>query len=258
MISTSASIESSPVPEALVTTSWDDGPVEDLRLAELLAKHSTPACFYIPRSNPERGVISETEIKHLASQFEVGGHTLRHLPLTSLPYATARSEIHDCKRWLDDLTGRSTLSFCYPCGRFQAVHAREVARAGFTSARTADWMCLALGRDLYRLAPSLHLYPHSRAVHVAHCVRRGHPGGLARYLLRFGAPTGPHRLAEAMLDYIEQHGGVFHLWGHAWEIAERGLWSELEAILASIAARPALTRLDNAALANRARKSGAG
>lgn len=241
------------MPEAFVTTSWDDGSAEDFRIAELLAKYSVPGCFFIPRSNPERSVISEPEIKQLASGFEIGGHTLRHLPLTSLPLSEARREIHDGKRWLDDLTGRATESFCYPCGKFEAVHAREVAAAGFTGARTADWMCLSPGADVYRSAPSLHLYPHSLAVHVAHCLRRGHVRELARHAFSFGAVTRPSRLADAMLDFVEAHGGVFHVWGHGWEIAERGLWGELEAILASIAARPALQRLDNAALTARLR-----
>jgi hypothetical protein len=27
------------------------------------------------------------------------------------------------------------------------------------------------------------------------------------------------------------HGGVFHLWGHSWEIEEKGQWENLEAVL---------------------------
>jgi len=246
------------MPEAFVTTSWDDGSAEDFRIADLLAKYGLPGCFYIPRTNPERSVISEAEIKELASAYEIGGHTLRHLPLTSLPSAEARREIHDGKQWLDQLIGRATQSFCYPCGKFTDEHAREVAAAGFTGARTADWMCLEPTSDVYRIAPSLHMYPHSLPIHVAHCLRRGHHRALGRYLLRFAAPTRPSQLAEAMLDFIEQHGGVFHIWGHGWEIAEHDLWSELELILASIARRPALVPLDNAALTARLRDASVG
>lgn len=237
--------------EALVTTSWDDGPVEDFRLAELLAKYAVPACFYIPKTNPERSVMSEPEIRTLAQSFEVGGHTLSHRPLTSLTLSEARAEIHDGKRWLDDVIGRATESFCYPCGKFNAAHVRAVKAAGFRSARTADWLCLSPSRDPYRIAPSLHLYPHSRAVHVAHAVRRAHGRELLRYLTHFHAPHRPQALGEAMLDFIEEHGGVFHLWGHAWEIEAQGLWGELEGLLASIANRPKLTRLDNAACVDR-------
>lgn len=235
------------MPDAFVTTSWDDGSAEDFRIAELLTKYAIPGCFYVPRTNPERAVISERELRELASAHEIGGHTLRHLPLTSLPLDEARREIQECKHWLDDLTGRATLSFCYPCGKFAAAHVRAVAEAGFTGARTADWMCLAPGPDVYRVAPSLHLYPHSSLIHVAHCLRYRQLRELARYM-RFGALTRPSQLADAMLDYVEEHGGVFHVWGHGWEIAERGLWDELEAILASIARRPRLHRVSNAGL----------
>jgi peptidoglycan/xylan/chitin deacetylase (PgdA/CDA1 family) len=243
--------------EAIVTSSWDDGAIEDLRLADLLAKYGVPGCFYVPRSNPERAVLESAEIKQLAQQFEIGGHTMRHLRLTSLPFAEARAEIHDCKSWLDDLTGRATRSFCYPGGKFQRAHAREVARAGFESARTADWMCLEPGNDPYRIVPSLHLYPHSPVVHVAHCVRRLHFAALGSYLLRFGAAARPSRLAEAMLDHVLAHGGVFHLWGHSWEIAQKGLWDELEEILRAVSVRRALTRVDNAGLALRVRQGSA-
>jgi peptidoglycan-N-acetylglucosamine deacetylase len=241
------------VPEAFITTSWDDGCAEDFRIAELLSKYSVPGCFYVPRSNPERAVISESEIKQLGSGFELGGHTLGHHPLTSLSRDEARREIHDGKRWLDDLTGVATQSFCYPQGKFTGTHARDVADAGFLGARTADWMCLAPGADVYRIAPSLHLYPHTLAVHIAHCLRRGHPRELVRHVVRFGAKTQPSQLADAMLDHIEEYGGVFHLWGHGWEIAESGMWDELATILKSIAGRPALCKLDNAALAARLR-----
>jgi peptidoglycan/xylan/chitin deacetylase (PgdA/CDA1 family) len=243
--------------EALVTTSWDDGAVEDMRLAELLAKYGVPGCFYVPRSNPERPVMDAVALKQLAERFEIGGHTLRHLRLTSLPSSEARQEIHGCKAWLDDLTGRVTRSFCYPGGKYRAEHAREVARAGFENARTADWMCLTLGDDRYQIAPSLHLYPHSGAVHVAHCVRRAHFAELARYLLRFRRAARPSALASAMIDHIVARGGAFHLWGHSWEIAQEGLWDELEEILRAISTHTGLVLLDNAALARRIEQASA-
>jgi hypothetical protein len=38
-------------PPAYITTSWDDGHPSDLRLADLLHKHSLRGTFYVPPEN---------------------------------------------------------------------------------------------------------------------------------------------------------------------------------------------------------------
>jgi peptidoglycan-N-acetylglucosamine deacetylase len=42
--------------------------------------------------------------------------------------------------------------------------------------------------------------------------------------------------ATAVLASAAKSGGVFHLWGHSWEIEEAGQWSALDEILAGMAA----------------------
>ena len=37
--------------------------------------------------------------------------------------------------------------------------------------------------------------------------------------------------AKKSLDYVIEHGGIWHLWGHSWEIDNYDLWSELEDVL---------------------------
>src|SRR5579872_6682713 len=92
---------------AFVTVSVDDGHPTDLRTAELLHKYGLKATFYAPAANPERPVMSATDLRRLSSSFEVGGHTLNHVPLPSLPRERAWAEIVDCKNWLEDLTGKT-------------------------------------------------------------------------------------------------------------------------------------------------------
>jgi hypothetical protein len=43
-------------------------------------------------------------------------------------------------------------------------------------------------------------------------------------------------LCERMMRQASRCGGVFHLWGHSWEVEQLGLWSELEQILKMAAA----------------------
>jgi peptidoglycan/xylan/chitin deacetylase (PgdA/CDA1 family) len=64
------------------TTSWDDGTIHDLRLAELLAKYDLPATFYIARKH-EYGYLQEKDIAGLGQYFEIGAHTLNHVVLSS-------------------------------------------------------------------------------------------------------------------------------------------------------------------------------
>lgn len=231
-----------------ITTSWDDGAEEDLRLAELLDKYAVAGCFYVPRTNPERAVLGASALKQLAQGFELGGHTLRHLRLTSMPIAEARREIHDCKIWLDDLTGNETRSFCYPGGLYDARHVREVQAAGFENARSASWMYLDVSPDRYQIDPSLHMYPQSALVHVAHCLRHRQLRELARYVGPFRRLERPFALGRAMLEHVVERGGVFHLWGHSWEIEAQGLWRELEELLRAMK-HSGLPMLDNAQLA---------
>ena len=38
-------------------------------------------------------------------------------------------------------------------------------------------------------------------------------------------------LAIKTLDYVFEHGGVWHMWGHSWEIDENNDWKNLSDVL---------------------------
>ena len=50
-------------------------------------------------------------------------------------------------------------------------------------------------------------------------------------------------------------GGVFHLWGHSWEIEQFGLWKELETLLKMLAFNKEIAYLNNTDCWNSLRKS---
>src|SRR6202035_2725014 len=130
---TSETIEPS-MPDRFVTISVDDGHVTDFRPAGLLKRYGLQATFYIPARNPERSVMNASQIRELASTFEIGAHTLNHAPLKSLPDSQAWMEISEGKRWLEDTIGKPALSFCYPRGKFNGSTPALVKRAGFLGA----------------------------------------------------------------------------------------------------------------------------
>ena len=80
------------MPQAFITTSWDDGHPSDMRLAEMLARHGLTGTFYIPRSI-STGVMPDSDIRRLSSNFEIGAHTLNHVFLPDADDTTARAEI---------------------------------------------------------------------------------------------------------------------------------------------------------------------
>jgi hypothetical protein len=45
------------------------------------------------------------------------------------------------------------------------------------------------------------------------------------------------KLSELMFEYILEHGGILHIWGHSWEIEQLDLWATLEEAFMPIANR---------------------
>src|ERR1700756_5209192 len=99
---------------AIFTTSWDDGHPLDFRIAELLTKYSLAGTFYVPPKNQYCEVMSAAEIRQLSGVFEIGGHTLHHLPVDGLPDSVAREEIVAGKRLLEAIIGKCCRIFSFP------------------------------------------------------------------------------------------------------------------------------------------------
>jgi hypothetical protein len=56
------------------------------------------------------------------------------------------------------------------------------------------------------------------------------------------------RLAIAMFDQVVVDGGVFHLWGHSWEIDRNGDWDRLARVLAHLGGRGDVSYVTNGEL----------
>src|SRR4051812_45780561 len=115
---------------AWITTSWDDGHPLDMRLAEMLVRNNLKATFYIPRTIPS-GVMSEAQVRELSQTFEIGGHTLDHVFLPTVPESCAREQIAGCRKWVEDITGQPCEMFCPPAGKFNAAHRAMIVEATF-------------------------------------------------------------------------------------------------------------------------------
>ncbi|HVS88351.1 MAG TPA: glycosyltransferase [Candidatus Acidoferrum sp.] len=219
-----------------ITTSWDDGHPLDLRIAELLAKHGLRGTFYVPLENT-RSTLSPVQIRELSSAFEIGAHTVHHLVLTTLTSDRARAEIVQSKAQLEEITGKPCKVFCFPKGRYANAHVEMLAEAGFTGARTVELLSFnrpRAERGIAIMPTTLQACPNPTFTYVRNAAKRFRFKALWSLLLHSHG-TDWAATAVALLDHAQQSGGVFHLWGHSWEIEEYQQWRALDRVLAALA-----------------------
>jgi peptidoglycan/xylan/chitin deacetylase (PgdA/CDA1 family) len=232
-----------------VTTSWDDGHILDHKLAGLLEDYGLRGTFYVAPMNIElrrQERLGNRDLQALARDFEIGGHTLTHQRLTSLPDAVATKEVVEGKDALEQVIGVPLRSFCYPGGEYGHQHPAMVREAGFDLARTVR-------RGVTGVSPQYET--HTTVNTYRHLV-----DGPAALRLAAGNLTKARQiywnwdvLAITIFDQVVTTGGVFHLWGHSWEIEQNNDWARLERVLSYIANRPDVKYLDNGGLAAFAR-----
>ena len=230
----------------IVTTSWDDGHKLDIRLADLLLRYGIRGTFYIAPEDFESTKdehLTENEMRNLSLRFEIGAHTMTHRSLPKLSQEEALKEIVDSKKYLEQVTGHTVTSFCYPRGEYNKQHVRMVRDAGFLLARTVKRFVLTPATDFFELPTSIHTYDHYLDVIGVFRFVNWNPFRFMHFYRKWDA------LAIAMFDTIQKEGGVFHLWGHSWELESHGDWERLERVLAHIAHKEGVAYLTNGELA---------
>jgi peptidoglycan/xylan/chitin deacetylase (PgdA/CDA1 family) len=215
-----------------ITTSWDDGHPLDLRVAELLTKHRISGTFYIPRI-AENETMSAVHIRQLSLAFEIGAHTLRHADLTRATEQQAWQEIAGSKSWLEDNIGQPCRMFCPPKGKYSRRTLVAVRRAGFFGLRSVELLSLDFPRrqaGIMLLPTTIQAYPHGSLAFAKNAVKRMALKNLLR-LMTHGRSTDWPALAQSLLHESLRYGGVFHLWGHSWEMQATGQWQRLDEAL---------------------------
>ncbi|HLU25595.1 MAG TPA: polysaccharide deacetylase family protein [Longimicrobiales bacterium] len=226
-----------------ITTSWDDGHPLDLRVADLLTRYGLRGTFYVPRTAPG-GTMTRAQLRELADAFEIGAHTLHHVVLTRVDDARARAEITGSRAWVEDVTGAACTMFCPPMGRFSLTHVLMMGDAGYTGFRTVELLSTAPPRPvagMLELGTTIQAHPHRADNYIRNAIRRRAPGKLVRWAVHAAGREWPAH-AESLLRHVLRTGGVFHLWGHSWEVEQNGQWAELERVLERIGALLAYAR----------------
>ena len=230
----------------LVTTSWDDGVQEDMRIAEMLAERGMKGTFYACPDQGQSRPLTKVDMRQLRSMgMEIGAHTLTHPDLTRLPPDAMRAEIRGSMERLEDSLGEPVRSFCYPFGAHSSAVVDCVAECGLSFARTTVAFRHGLSFDPLRAPVGVQAYAHSRSTHLRHALKEGNVAGLLKWVMTCHGKVDPVDLTQALAADTERHGGVLHIWGHSCEIDQFGMWPMLTAMLDALSAVPHAEYVNN-------------
>jgi peptidoglycan/xylan/chitin deacetylase (PgdA/CDA1 family) len=232
----------------IVTTSWDDGDCADLKLAELLRSRGIRGTFYVPIKYRERSMDS-SQLRILASEgFEIGAHGFSHKLLWRLPAHELVQEVAPCKAILEDISGTEVRMFCYPRGRYDANVVRAVQQAGYNGARTVRMLATRPAFDPFKMPTTLQVFPHVRLTYFKNAARSRTVETWQSCLVQMIRLGSWLELGKKLFDAMLENGGIWHLYGHSWEIERLALWDDLGQILDYVCRRDGVTYVPNGAL----------
>jgi peptidoglycan/xylan/chitin deacetylase (PgdA/CDA1 family) len=220
---------------AIVTFSFDDGDPRDLEIARLLKKYDLPATFYVPITNFEgRQTLTPDQIIQLSEMgFEIGAHGYHHHYLDRIPASEVYEEIKSGKERLEQILGREVTCFCYPGGKIPSVAVAVVRQLGFKYARTVRECRFTVKDPL--LAPTTNpIGKHCRRHYIKEALLSQDIGYITFFFKHRLWSRNWYDYALANLDYALATGGIWHIWGHAFEIDDQNEWEYLERIFSNI------------------------
>lgn len=226
----------------IITTSWDDGHLLDIKLAALLKKYNIKGTFYVTPKHNElvNQLLTKDEIMRLSEDFEIGAHTIYHSLLTELTQEMLTKELSDSKIFLEELLKKPIKMFCYPRGLYNENVKAAVKKADFIGARTIETLNIDYPNDFFEFGTTIHAFP---ATNIFNNVKESLKNNIK--FLPFMLTGDWKKIAKETFSYVNKNGGVWHLWGHSWEIEKFNLWGDLEELLIFIANKKDFNYLTN-------------
>lgn len=193
----------------IVVQCWDDGVNNDAPLADILRKHKAKACFNLnpglhsqerkygwSRNGYEIWKLGLKELKSVYEGFDIAGHSMTHPHPNQIEPEKWKSEVADCKKFLEDFFGFEVRGFAYPFGEYNDVTKEIVRECGHSYARTTK-----------NLNPC---YPPQDAMQFhSNC----------------------HFLSDKFwseFESVKKADGVFYFWGHSYEIETEAMWKDFD------------------------------
>ena len=199
-----------------VTLSYDDGPVQDIRLMEIMDRNGVKGTFnlnggnYIGKPFPHhhRHLDREEAIRvYGGSGHEVACHSLTHPFLNTLPLGMAAYELIEERAVLEDMFGTFVRGMAYPMGTFTDDTVEAVRQSGIVYARaTKPTHAFEIPSDWLRLVPTCR---HKDPMLMQLC----------------------DEFLELETPWTSK---LFYLWGHSYEFDDDDNWQLIEKALARL------------------------
>lgn len=207
----------------VVTLSYDDGTVHDIRMVEILDKYGLKSSFHLNAAQffPEDGVrerfdgrmkLSEAKKLYIDSGHEVAGHALNHPPLSVLTDPEIVYEVLEDRKILEREFGTIVRGFAYPYGALGGGCTQLLKSCGVRYARCSG----RTGGFLYPPADWLQISStcHHKAENLMELAQK---------------------FVEAKPPY--HRNMMFFMYGHSYEFNRDDNWEVLEKFAAYIGGR---------------------
>jgi len=132
----------------MIALTFDDGYIEHVYVARLLAKLGIRATFFLITHRKElegKSLLTQNEeaiAEIVELGHEIGSHTCTHRVLTELSTVELVEELRNSRKFLEDVTGKEVLGLAYPYGIYNIRVIRE-ALEYYYYARATDILPLS-------------------------------------------------------------------------------------------------------------------
>lgn len=212
--------------QVLVTCSWDDGDINDVRLAGVLRKYNAKGTFFIfpskyvelketPAAANARDprLIPFDQFLQTYKGFEVGAHGFTHPDMRKISPEKLKFELEHSRQVLEDWFGTPVKGMAYPYSAYNKDVDAAVKAAGYVYSRTCEHDDTVFPpKDPMELKVSCHF-------------------------------ADPKFWQE--FERVKQSGGVFYFWGHSYEIRTEDDWKKFEENIARLSADPDVKWVSN-------------
>lgn len=244
----------------IFTTSWDDANLLDFKLIDTFCSinQRIKGTIYVPLQSKYRNT-SDDEIIRLSNFFEIGCHTVNHPDLSRCDTQEIVCQLRNSKDYLSKLLNKEVKSFCFPFGRY-SNESVEIAQKYFQLGRiVSPNFSLGIFEDNFLLHTSMQVCSHSKEITAMLNSANFNQGSISNIVMPKINKLNFYSkdiykwsdIAKVIFSTIKDMNGVFHLWGHSWEIEKQNLWYELKVFLDFVALQEDIEFLDNSELYNR-------
>ena len=139
--------------------------------------------------------------------------------------------------------------FCYPRGRYDSNVMRALREAGYWGARTVRMLATGFEFNPFEMPTTVQISPHPKSNYIKNVARGARKiEGLQVFLTNITKLGNWLELGKRLFDSVLENGGIWHLYGHSWEIEQLGLWKELSELLDYVGERKNVTYVPNGGL----------